>query len=488
MVLSNKNSLVTLGAPSKPNKPPNIDNNSTTPDELHTSPSLNYLTAITGKLSSSDPRVVTKSSTVTLNANCRPSASATSAPTYISILNDPLRPVTPVTYKIGSSDYSVTFTIPPAHRHLDVEFLTKLREAFPYGVGYAVQHKEEGLSLSVEVALASEEACINAVNKPVVLHDFQFHATRTFPTSLTRFNFSGVPMESPSETKETLAKLFSPFGRIVDIVLHLDDVSSQWFRGNGHILVETKESDPNNTSPTYKLDYNGKTSILVTWAKMPKHCRYCKAMGHTRETCSERPSEIRTCFTCGVKGHLRVNCTRASPSEPEPSKRSRRIAPESAITTRSILKPRLPSQRHNTSQSSKWAPIVDKTSTNTTDTSLEGTDPDEEHSSTAASPTHSDGDADMGSTEPVDPSLTHSDDDDVDMQVAEATVTNEDLSPPINTVIPNTDIPDQSYSANTSDKQLTKKSSITTSTIPTRSSPRKNKGLHSGRLDPGNPQ
>ncbi|KAG0733112.1 hypothetical protein G6F23_013662 [Rhizopus arrhizus] len=97
----------------------------------------------------------------------------------------------------------------------------------------------------------------------------------------------------------------------------------------------------------------------------------------------------------------------------------------------------------------------------------------------------------MGSTEPVDPSLTHSDDDDdddVDMQVAEATVTNEDLSPPINTVIPNTDIPDQSYSANTSDKQLTKKSSITTSTIPTRSSPRKNKGLHSGRLDPGNPQ
>ncbi|KAG0894826.1 hypothetical protein G6F33_013726 [Rhizopus arrhizus] len=101
MVLSNKNSLVTLGAPSKPNKPPNIDNNSTTPDELHTSPSLNYLTAITGKLSSSDPRVVTKSSTVTLNANCRPSASATSAPTYISILNDPLRPATPVTYTVG---------------------------------------------------------------------------------------------------------------------------------------------------------------------------------------------------------------------------------------------------------------------------------------------------------------------------------------------------------------------------------------------------
>ncbi|KAG1369554.1 hypothetical protein G6F60_012282 [Rhizopus arrhizus] len=228
MVLSNKNSLVPLGAPSKPNKPPNIDNNSTTSDELHTSPSLNYLTAITGKLSSSDPRVVTKSFTVTLNANCRPSASATSALTYILILNDPFRPATP--------------------------FLTKLREVFPYGVGYAVQHKEEGLSLSVEIALASEEACINTVNKPVILHDIQFHATRTFPTSLTRFNFSGVPMESPSETKETLTKLFFPFDRIVDIVLHLDDVSSQWFRGKGHILVETKESDPNNTSPSYKLD------------------------------------------------------------------------------------------------------------------------------------------------------------------------------------------------------------------------------------------
>ncbi|KAG1370546.1 hypothetical protein G6F61_011945 [Rhizopus arrhizus] len=147
-------------------------------------------------------------------------------------------------------------------------------------------------------------------------------------------------------------------------------------------------------------------------------------MGHTRETCSERPSEIRTCFTCGVKGHLRVNCTRASPTEPEPSKRSRCIASESAITTRSILKP------------------LDKTSANTTDTSLEVTDPDEEHSSTAASPTHSDGDADIGSMKPVDPSLTHSDDDGVDMQVAEVTVTNEDLSPPSNTDITDTDIPD----------------------------------------------
>ncbi|KAG0867260.1 hypothetical protein G6F15_012447 [Rhizopus arrhizus] len=296
-------------------------------------------------------------------------------------------------------------------------------------------------------------------------------------------------MESPSETKETLAKLFSPFGRIVDIVLHLDDVSSQWFRGNGHILVETRESDPNNNSPSYRLDYNGKTSILVTWAKMPKHCRYCKAMGHTRETCSERPSEVRTCFTCGIKGHLRVNCTRAPPTEPESSKRSRRIAPDSSITTRSILTPRLTSQRQNTSQYSKWAPVVDKASTNTTDTSLEVTDPVEEHSSTAASTTHSDGDADMGSTEPDDPSLTHSDDDDdVDMQGAEDTITNDDLSPPINTDSPNADLPDQSSIANTSGKQFANKSSKTTSTIPTRSSPRKNKGLHSGRLDPGNSQ
>ncbi|KAI9274181.1 hypothetical protein BY458DRAFT_148453 [Sporodiniella umbellata] len=76
---------------------------------------------------------------------------------------------------------------------------------------------------------------------------------------------------------------------------------------------------------------------------MPKFCRYCKAMGHTRESCSERPTENRSCFTCGVKGHLSVNCTRAPPKDADTSKRPRRVAPKSAITIRNIARPRAPS-------------------------------------------------------------------------------------------------------------------------------------------------
>lgn len=144
------------------------------------------------------------------------------------------------------------------------------------------------------------------------------------------------------ETKGTLLKIFSRYGKVIDIVLHLDDVSSAWFRGNGHVLVETTESTSDQPSPSYKVDYNAKTAILVTWAKMPKHCRYCKAMGHTRDFCPERPTETRTCFTCGVRGHLSVNCKRAPPTEPEASKRSRHIEPTSPITTRVMATPRNP--------------------------------------------------------------------------------------------------------------------------------------------------
>ncbi|KAG1439830.1 hypothetical protein G6F55_013644 [Rhizopus delemar] len=100
-----------------------------------------------------------------------------------------------------------------------MEFLSKLRQGYPYGIGYAIQHKEEGNSLSVELGLASQDYCNDAINKPIIIKDISFPATRTFPTSLTRFNFSDVPMESPMETKDTLLKIFSRYGKVIDIVV-----------------------------------------------------------------------------------------------------------------------------------------------------------------------------------------------------------------------------------------------------------------------------
>ncbi|KAI9243386.1 hypothetical protein BY458DRAFT_561226 [Sporodiniella umbellata] len=80
----------------------------------------------------------------------------------------------------------------------------------------------------------------------------------------------------------------------------------------------------------FEVDYNSKATILVTWAKMPKHCRHCKKSGHIREKCPERSSETRTCYTCGVKGRLSVNCKRALPTDTEFHKRACKVAPASS--------------------------------------------------------------------------------------------------------------------------------------------------------------
>ncbi|KAG0733228.1 hypothetical protein G6F57_015632 [Rhizopus arrhizus] len=73
-------------------------------------------------------------------------------------------------------------------------------------------------------------------------------------------------------------------------------------------------------------------------------------MGHNRDSCPERPKENRTCYTCGIKGHLSIQCSRAPPSEPEAAKRSRHIEPTSNIITRAIATPRVNKTQKHLSQ------------------------------------------------------------------------------------------------------------------------------------------
>ncbi|KAG1140904.1 hypothetical protein G6F37_008181 [Rhizopus arrhizus] len=51
---------------------------------------------------------------------------------------------------------------------------------------------------------------------------------------------------------------------------------------------------------------------------------------------------MRICFTYGARGHLSVNCKRASPTESEASKRSRHIEPISPVTTLIMATPHNP--------------------------------------------------------------------------------------------------------------------------------------------------
>ncbi|KAG1140092.1 hypothetical protein G6F37_012199 [Rhizopus arrhizus] len=74
---------------------------------------------------------------------------------------------------------------------------------------------------------------------------------------------------------------------------------------------------------------------------MPDHCRYCKHMGHTKESCDKRPVDPRTCFICNKKGHISYHCDRALDRDRDlPShKRARQQAPASSVTSRRIATP-----------------------------------------------------------------------------------------------------------------------------------------------------
>lgn len=45
---------------------------------------------------------------------------------------------------------------------------------------------------------------------------------------------------------------------------------------------------------------------------MGKYCRFCKELGHRKDTCSKRPVDKRQCFTCGKKGHFALRCPRGA--------------------------------------------------------------------------------------------------------------------------------------------------------------------------------
>ncbi|KAG0927595.1 hypothetical protein G6F32_012840 [Rhizopus arrhizus] len=74
---------------------------------------------------------------------------------------------------------------------------------------------------------------------------------------------------------------------------------------------------------------------------MSDHCRYCKHMGHTKESCDKRPVDPRTCFICNKNGHISYHCDHALDRDRDLSshKRARQQAPASSVTSRRIATP-----------------------------------------------------------------------------------------------------------------------------------------------------
>ncbi|KAI9250292.1 hypothetical protein BY458DRAFT_563364, partial [Sporodiniella umbellata] len=99
----------------------------------------------------------------------------TSSPKFRSIFEYPVSSTNLLIYKTGSSGFSVAYTVSVDHRHIQVEFLSKLRQEFSYGVGYAIQRKEKRNQLFIEVTLSSEGYCKLAVKNfcSIEISDFQ---------------------------------------------------------------------------------------------------------------------------------------------------------------------------------------------------------------------------------------------------------------------------------------------------------------------------
>ncbi|KAG0752845.1 hypothetical protein G6F35_010441 [Rhizopus arrhizus] len=129
----------------------------------------------------------------------------------------------------------------------------------------------------------------------------------------------------------------------MNIVLYHDDISREWFTGNGHVYLEIPRNPSTELEPlTYRISlFDSDTSFLATWARMPDHCRYCKHMGHTKESCDKRPVDPRTCFICNKNGHISYHCDRALDRDRDLSshKRARQQAPASSVTSRRIATP-----------------------------------------------------------------------------------------------------------------------------------------------------
>ncbi|KAG1035325.1 hypothetical protein G6F43_013249 [Rhizopus delemar] len=247
--------------------------------------------------------------------------------------------------RTGTAAHSVFYSVPKRLQSLQPLLHSKLRELFPVNVGLGLTVKPEPSHIQIELALASSTDCERAATTPIVIEDHTFKATLAYSSEniLHKINLTDITCASDEYLKPRLQSTFERFGIVKDIVLYHDDISREWFTGNGHVYLEIPRNPSTELEPlTYRISLSDSdTSFLATWARMPEHCRYCKHMGHTKESCDKRPVDPRTCFICNKKGHISYHCDRALDRDRDlPShKRARQQAPASSVTSRRIATP-----------------------------------------------------------------------------------------------------------------------------------------------------
>ena len=248
----------------------------------------------------------------------------------ISLFNESGKPHT---FKTGTVPHSVFYALPKTHSQLQLCLLSAIRDSFTRDQGLGLLESESPSHLIFEVVLRTATDCSPALTNPVTFtfegtnHTFPAFAAVSSESGLRKVNFTEVPCLGYDVLKTQLLSTFSSFGTVRDIVVYEDDISGSWFRGSGHVYIERPQTSelPDLTHRMIFTD-NPAHKFLATWSKMGTHCRFCKALGHRKESCPNRPSETRQCFTCGQKGHIAIHCPREAISAtiaPTGAKRSR---------------------------------------------------------------------------------------------------------------------------------------------------------------------
>ncbi|KAG0850605.1 hypothetical protein G6F57_006353 [Rhizopus arrhizus] len=204
----------------------------------------------------------------------------------------------PLIFKASTAAHSVFYSVPKRLQSLQPLLHSQLRELFPVNVGLGLTVKPEPSNIQIELALASATDCERAATTPIVVENHIFKATLAYSSEniLHKINLTDITCASDEYLKSRLQSTFERFGIVKDIVLYHDDISHEWFTGNGHVYLEIPRNPSTELEPLeYRISLSDSdTSFLATWARMPDHCRYCKHMGHTKESCDKRPVDPLT--------------------------------------------------------------------------------------------------------------------------------------------------------------------------------------------------
>ncbi|OAD66677.1 CCHC-type zinc finger transcription factor [Phycomyces blakesleeanus NRRL 1555(-)] len=223
------------------------------------------------------------------------------------------------TWRVGSSKFSVFFTVPPKSSPKFDPFWRALLSAYPREVNMGITLGSRSSPDTCELHLPTSADCERACSQPLVVGDSSFPAQPAVPigTIVRRVFLTKLPRVPYHDLATQLAKCMSPFGKVREIAIH---ESYGFFDGSGYVvLANTPTDDVPSDSLTYQIAYDDTQKILGKWPSMGSHCTYCKEMGHDVAKCTKRPAETRTCFGCNKTGHLQANC----PYITDPSKTSK---------------------------------------------------------------------------------------------------------------------------------------------------------------------